>query len=127
MLGPASFTITAVQEAVKEAKKDSGISGRAIAAGILAKDSDPYSLILLEWAIGDDNWAVRVSVAKALGERGNQETISKLKPMLSDDHHAVRYMAAASIIKLNRTKSAQVGELNRAPGAVSAFPSRKKG
>ncbi len=105
-LGPASIGITAVQEAMKEAKKDSGTAGRAIAAENLAKDSDPYSLILLEWAIGDDNWAVRVAVAKALGERGNQETIPKLKPLLSDDHHAVRYMAAASIVKLNQRKTA---------------------
>jgi len=110
VLGPGSFTITAVQEAMKEAKKDGAAPGRAIAAETLAKDSDPYSLVLLEWALNDDSWAVRVAVAKALGERGNQETVPKLKPLLADDHHAVRYIAAASIIRLNRNKSGQRSE-----------------
>lgn len=101
MFGPASFGITAVQEAIKEGKKDSGAPGRAVAAEILGKDSDPYALTLLEWALADDSWAVRVAVSKALGERGNIGSIPKLMPLLSDEHHAVRYMAAASIVRLN--------------------------
>jgi HEAT repeat protein len=101
MFGPASLGITAVQEAVKTAKKDGGAGGRSVAAEVLGQDPDPYALILLEWALGDDNWGVRVAVAKALGERGNQATIAKLQPLLKDDHHAVRYMAAASMIKLS--------------------------
>jgi HEAT repeat protein len=59
---------------------------------------------------------VRVAVAKALGERGNQDTIPKLVPLLSDDRHAVRYMAAASIIKLNLKKPA--AEAGSASGSV---------
>lgn len=101
MLGPASLGITAIQEAVKTATKDTGAGGRSIAAEVLAKDSDPYALILLEWALSDDNWGVRVTVAKAVGERGNARSISKLLPLLNDDHHAVRYMAAAAIIKVS--------------------------
>ena len=101
MFGPASYGITAVQEIIKEGKKDSGTPGRAVAAEILGKDSDPYALTLLEWALADDSWAVRVAVSKALGERGNIGTIPKLMPLLSDEHHAVRYMAAASIVRLN--------------------------
>jgi HEAT repeat protein len=108
-LGPASMSIDAVQEAMKEAKKDSAAPGRAAAAAILGKDSDPYSLVLLEWGLGDKNWAVRVAVAKALGERGNEQTIVKLSPLLSDDHHAVRYMAAASMVKLSLKKSTPSG------------------
>lgn len=109
VLGPASIAIDAVQQAMKETKSNTATAGRALAAETLAKDSDPYSLILLEWAIGDDNWAVRVAVAKALGERGSADAIPKLKPMLADDHHAVRYMAAASIVKLNQRKTATTG------------------
>jgi len=101
MFGPASLGITAVQEAIKTAKKDAGAGGRSVAAEVLAQDPDPYAPILLEWALGDDNWGVRVAVAKGLGERGNQGTISKLEPLLKDDHHAVRYMAAASMIRLS--------------------------
>jgi HEAT repeat protein len=102
LLGPASIGVTAIEEAVKESKKDSGAPGRVIAAGMLAKDPDPYALTLLEWAVADDNSSVRVAVAKALGDRGTQQSIPKLMPLLKDDRHAVRYMAAASIIKLSR-------------------------
>ena len=104
-LGPGSMAVDAVREAMKESKKDSGTPGRALAAGVLATDSDPYALTLLEWALEDKSWAVRVAVAKALGERGNQDSISKLLPLLNDEHHAVRYMAAASIVKLSAKKS----------------------
>jgi HEAT repeat protein len=104
MLGPASVGVVAVHEAMKESKNDLGAPGRSAAAAILGKDPDPYSLILLEWGLGDKNWAVRVAVAKALGERGNEQSIAKLSPLLSDEHHAVRYMAAASMVKLSLKK-----------------------
>jgi HEAT repeat protein len=92
--------VVAIHEAMKESKNDAGAPGRAAAAAILGKDSDPYALVLLEWGLADKNWAVRVAVAKALGERGNQQTIAKLSPLLADEHHSVRYMAAASMVKL---------------------------
>jgi HEAT repeat protein len=98
-LGPASMGITVAQQALK--LKDTSAPGRIAAVEILAKDSDPYALTLLEWALGDTSWAVRAAVAKALGNRGNQRTILKLMPLLTDDRHAVRYLAAASIVKLN--------------------------
>lgn len=109
LFGPASMGLDAVQEVMKEAQKDSGSPGRTVAAGILAKDSDPYALTLLEWALGDNSSTVRVAVAKALGERGNQDTIPKLTPLLADNRHAVRYMAAAAIIKLNLKQPAPAG------------------
>ena len=105
LLGPASIAVDAAEEALKANKKGGGEPGRVVAVGILAKDSQPYALTLLEWALGDNSWAVRVAVAKALGDRGNAETAVKLTPLLIDANHAVRYMASAAIIKLN-TKSA---------------------
>ena len=109
-LGPASIEVTAIQEAIKEKKTDAGAAGRSVAAELLSKDTDPYSLPLLEWAVGDSNWAVRLAVAKGLGERGHEGTIAKLQPLLSDDHHRVRYMAAASIVKLSQKKPAATGD-----------------
>jgi hypothetical protein len=44
-------------------------------------------------------------VAKALGQRGNEQTIAKLSPLLADQRHAVRYMAAASMLKLSLKKN----------------------
>lgn len=101
LLGPASIGIDVAAETIKDNKKGSGAPGRAVVAGILAKDPGPDALALLEWATADDSSGVRVAVAKALGERGNRGSIPKLLPLLSDNRHAVRYMAAASIIKLN--------------------------
>lgn len=103
LLGPASIPIIAAEEAVKDIKTDPGAPGRAVAAGVLAKDPDPSSLAVLEDSLSDKNEAVRLAVVKALGERGNLLTIPKLLPVLSDDHHAVQYMAAASIVKLSFT------------------------
>jgi len=101
LFGPASIGITAVKEAVQDTKGDSGAPGRAESAGVLAQDQDPYALTLLEWALQDRNWAVRLAVAKALGQRGNTGTIPKLMPLLTDERHAVRYMAAATIVRLS--------------------------
>src|SRR3984893_9929064 len=42
MFGPASLGITAVQEAVKTAKKDGGAGGRSVAAEVLIQGSKPY-------------------------------------------------------------------------------------
>lgn len=100
IFGPAALGIDVTEEVIKTTK-DKSAPGKIVAAGTLASDPDPYALTLLEWALGDEHWAVRAAVAKALGERGNQETVNKLRPLLAADHHAVRYMAAASIIKLN--------------------------
>lgn len=110
LLGPASIGVTAIEAAMKETKKDAGAPGRVEAAGVLAKDQDPYALTLLEWALADKNWAVRLAVAKALGERGNEATIAKLTPLLNGDRHAVRYMAAASTVKLSAKGSSAGGQ-----------------
>src|SRR5579863_8132185 len=104
-LGPAALGINVAEEAAK----DAGAPGRTAAAAILGKDSDPYALTLLEWALADRSWVVRAAVAKALGERGNQDTIPKLLPLLSDDRHAVRYLAAASIVKLSLRTAENAG------------------
>jgi len=104
VFAPAGMGIMAVREALKTAKNDTGAGGRSISAEVLAKDSDPYALTLLEWALGDNNWGVRVAVAKAVGERGTEASIPKLEPLLQDNHYEVRYMAAASIVKLSSKK-----------------------
>ena len=100
IFGPAAIGVDAATEAAKAAKDGKSSPGRVVAAETLAKDPDPYTLTLLEWALDDSSGTVRAAVAKALGERGNRETIAKLVPRLNDEHHAVQYMAAASIIKL---------------------------
>ena len=98
-LGPASMGITIGQMALK----DGGAPGRTAAVVALARDPDPYIVTLLEWALADNSWAVRAAVVKALGERGNQNTIPKLLPLLTDDRDLVRSLAAAAVIRLSQT------------------------
>jgi HEAT repeat protein len=98
MFGPASWGIEAAKDAVD--MKGKGTPGRAAAAAYLAKDTDPYAVTLLEWALGDDNQFVRAEAAKGLGVRGTAESIPKLQSLLTDAHTRVRVMAAASIINL---------------------------
>lgn len=103
MFGPApSIGIVAT----KDAFKLRGVSGRATAAAALAKDPEPYAVQLLEWALTDYSWEVRASAAKALGERGNADSLSKLQVALADPHHAVRTLAAASIIRIEERQGA---------------------
>ena len=104
--GPAGPAVGAAKELVE---LRGGPSARAMVAQYLVDDTDPYALTLLEWALGDNNWQVRSAAAKALGERGNRSTIPKLVPLLSDDRHTVRYMAAASILRI-----AENGDVTRA-------------
>jgi HEAT repeat protein len=98
MFGPASWGIEAATDAMD--LKGKGTPGRAAAAAYLAKDTDPYAVTLLEWALSDDNQFVRAEAAKGLGVRGNAESIPKLQKVLTDAHTRVRVMAAASIINL---------------------------
>ena len=101
MFGPPAMGIAIARDAVDLRSK--GTPGRAAAAAYLAKDSDPYAVALLEWALGDDNQFVRAEAAKGLGRRGNQESIARLQPLLNDPHTRVRTMAAASIVNLSRS------------------------
>jgi len=95
-LGPAAMGLPVA----KDAFSDKGAGGRAAAAASLDKDPDPYALTLLEWAVTDDSWGVRLAAAKALGTRGNDNSIPKLKPLMDDKHFSVQCMAAASIIHI---------------------------
>ena len=99
MFAPGGMGIMAAQDAI--ALRGKGAPGRMAAAAYLTKDPDPYAVTLLEWALGDDNHLVRVEAAKGLGKRGNAGSVAKLRPLLKDDHTAVRTMAAASIIRLS--------------------------
>jgi len=98
MFGPAAMGMTAIEQSA--GLRGKGSPGRAAAAAYLEKDPDPYAVTLLEWALNDDSKMVRIEAARALGKRGNAATIEKLEPLLKDDHHAVRTMAAAAIVEI---------------------------
>src|SRR5439155_24179195 len=82
-----------------------GAPSRALAANLLAKDSDAQSLEQLEQALDDKNAGVRAAAASALGRRFSRSSIRKLEPLLEDKAEGPRYMAAAAIIRLTGKKS----------------------
>jgi HEAT repeat protein len=69
---------------------------------LLAQQCDSVTLQLIEKACtGDKNWAVNAAAAKALGKCANPDAIPTLEQNLSDSHPAVKFMAAASIVRLS--------------------------
>ena len=47
-------------------------------------------------------WRRQEGITIALGQRGGPDDIAKLRPLLTDDRHLVRFMAAASVLKLSQ-------------------------
>jgi len=103
LLGPFNIGIIAAEAAFK----DGGAGARALSATMLALDCDAETLRLLESsAASDKNWAVRAASARALGQCGNPDAIPRLEQNLTDGRDAVKFMSAASIIRLSAPRRA---------------------
>lgn len=104
LLGPFNIGIIAAEQAFK----DGGAGARTLAATLLARDCDAQSLRLLERSCTDDkSWAVKAAVAKVLGQCGNSDAVPTLERNLADSHPAVKFMSAASVIKLSQKAGKQ--------------------
>jgi len=95
-LGPAGFGVAALEELAKD--KTAGV--RALSAGLLGSGTDSGDRMILEQALSDKSWVVRAAAAEALGRAGDQSDVDKLIPMMDNSHPAVRYKAAAAIVRL---------------------------
>lgn len=82
--------------------KDVNLSGRALAALLLAKDTDPDSLKLLEEALTDKDWSVRAAATHSLALRNTPEVRKELVPLFEDKKEEVRYRAAAAYLRLEK-------------------------
>ena len=97
LLGPFSMGIFLAEDMMK----DAGAPTRALAFTLMAQECEAYSVQLMEWALrGDKNNLVRAAAAKSLGRCGNLSTIPKLMILLPESSEAVRFMAAAAIVRL---------------------------
>jgi HEAT repeat protein len=54
---------------------------------------------------------VRAAAARGLGQCGNKESIPKLEQYLADSNEALKYMAAAAIVRLSMDKPPKPAEL----------------
>jgi HEAT repeat protein len=83
---------------------DSGVSGRALAATILAREKDEATVAALRQALADKDWSVRAAAVHALALSDRSELRDDLVPLLDDKKEAVRYRAAAGYLRLESLK-----------------------
>jgi hypothetical protein len=86
--------------AIKTLTKDDSSPIRAAAAKVLANDPDPATTEALTDALGDKSWLVRAAALEALSARGDPSVLPQVEACLSDDKAAVRYTAAAAVVRL---------------------------
>jgi HEAT repeat protein len=80
--------------------KDSGISGRALAALLLSRDTDAASLEVLRDALSDKDSSVRAAAVHSIALRNQPEVRKDLIPLFDDKKDTVRYRAAAAYLRL---------------------------
>ncbi len=97
-LGPFSYGVVVAEELAK----DKGAPARAISASLLASDHNPKAIRTLQDAVQDDNAGVRTAAAKALGTHACKQVLPDLQFLL-DDKAPVKYMASASIIRIENS------------------------
>jgi HEAT repeat protein len=100
LFGPAAMGLMVAQEVTK----DTGAVGRVTAAQLLAEDTDPRTIQILEYALQDKNHVVRAAAARALGQRLSRSSIPKLEDLFLDDHELPKAMAAAAVIRIEAAK-----------------------
>jgi HEAT repeat protein len=87
--------------------KNVNLSGRALAALLLAKDSSPDSLKPLEEALTDRDWSVRAAAIHAIALRNDIGARNELVALFEDKKEQVRYRAAAAYLRLEKMKTPQ--------------------
>jgi HEAT repeat protein len=85
---------------------DSGTSGRAAAALLLAKEKDEQTLAALRDALGDKDWSVRAAAVHALSLQDNPDREADIAPLIDDKSEPVRLRAAAGYLRLEAIKNA---------------------
>ncbi len=91
-------------EAFRVLKGGTGMEVRAAAATMLAHDPDRGAATALADATGDPSWHVRVAAIDAIAERGDPRLLSAVLSSLDDEKEAVRYAAAAAVLRLSTVK-----------------------
>ena len=99
VFGPLAMGMSVAHDAMK----DTGAAGRALAADYLSKDCDARSVQLLEWSLREDsNWLVKAASVRGLAKCGDTQAAPAMEKYLNDSHEALKYQAAASIVRLGR-------------------------
>jgi HEAT repeat protein len=117
LFGPFSYGLTMAEQFAT----DKSASARALSASLLASDRNPASLRELQDALQDKNSAVRVAVVKALGHHPCRSVLEDLHSLLEEDKDdAVKYMAAASILRISTISGGRHPEMCEIPVSAPA-------
>jgi HEAT repeat protein len=85
---------------LQEIMADSGVSGRATTAVLLANDPSPQVLDALKEALADKDPSLRAAAAHAIAARNDPVLMPLLLPLFDDTKEAVRLRAAAGYLRL---------------------------
>jgi hypothetical protein len=99
--------------AIKTLTKDDSSPVRAAAAKVLAKDPDPAATKALVDAVGDKSWLVRAAALEALAKRGDPSVLDPVELSMSDEKDAVKYTAAAAVLRLMTIKESGLAVMER--------------
>jgi HEAT repeat protein len=88
----------------KVVRKDDSSPVRAAAATRLAGDPDPKSGEALARTANDPKWIVRAAVVDAIARRGDPSLLKAVVPLLDDENDAVKFSAAAAVVRLSDVK-----------------------
>ena len=91
--------------AIKVITKDDTSPVRAAAAKVLARDPDPATTEALIDATGDKSWIVQTAALEALAKRGDRSALRTVEKYMSDEKDAVKYTAAAAVLRLGAIKA----------------------
>jgi HEAT repeat protein len=99
--------------AIKAIAKDDSSPIRAAAAKVLARDPDPATTTALTDAAGDKSWIVQTAALEALAKRGDRSALNTVEKYMADEKDAVRYTAAAAVVRLTVIKEASKSDRRR--------------
>ncbi|MEO8657947.1 MAG: HEAT repeat domain-containing protein [Bryobacteraceae bacterium] len=100
---------------------DPGVSGRASAALMLARDKDPAVRAAIEDALDDKDWSVRAAAVHALALQNDPRVEKRIIPLLDDKREAVRLRAAAACLRLESLRHGKPAP--KVPKATPVKPS----
>jgi len=69
---------------------------------VLTKDPDTTKALMD--AVDDKSWVVRAASLEALAGRGDPSVLDTVELYMSDDEDAVKYTAAAAVLRLSAIK-----------------------
>ncbi len=115
---------------------DTGATTRAFAADLLSRHCDDESRQVLEERMAaEGNLGVKTAIARALAQCGDKQSLPILEAYMADSRDALKFMAAASVIRLNQPKPAPAKTVKKkrrpaprgrasssTPGTPSAHP-----